>query len=113
MFFIFTSFGLLTLSTSALERDAANNPAGESSTINVSSGNTPIIDIAFQYISGCGLPCFTSSFDIIKSNSSIKSNLDNIVNTERLMAFEQQANLYPLCLSSWKVFLINKLGCIY
>ncbi len=75
--------------------DAANKPCGESSTINVSSGNTLIVEIAFQYISGCGLLLFTSSFEIIKSKYSIIFNFDKTVNTVFLIEFEQQAILKP------------------
>jgi len=72
---------------------AANNPCGESSTINVSSGNTPILEIAFQYISGCGLLLLTSSLEIIKSKYSIILNFDKTVNTVLRIELEQQAIL--------------------
>ena len=49
---IVKSEGLSTLKTFALLLPAAKSPGGESSTINVSSGKTPIILMDFQYISG-------------------------------------------------------------
>src|SRR6056300_321401 len=70
-----TSEEFFTLITSALERVAANSPCGESSIIRVSSGKQPIIDIAFQYISGCGLAFLTSSLVIITSKYSITPTL--------------------------------------
>ena len=87
------SLGELTLRICDLLRDAANNPYGESSTIKVCSGKQLIIDIAFQYISGCGFEFFTSSFDMIKSIYSIISSLAKTVNTVFLILFEQTANL--------------------
>ena len=62
-----TSLGSLTLNIFELLLLAANNPYGESSIIKVSSGKHSIIEIPFQYISGCGLLFLTSSFESIKS----------------------------------------------
>ena len=89
----FTSFGFFTLNTFAPLLDAASKPYGESSIIRVSSGNTLNFDIAFQYISGCGLLFKTSSFDMNKSKYLIISNLSKIVIMVFLILFEQQAIL--------------------
>ena len=105
------SFGLSTLRTFALLLLAANKPCGESSTIRVSSGKQPIILIAFQYISGCGLEFFTSSLEMIKSIYSIIPIFANITNTDLLIEFEAHANLYPLLRSSLNNSIFCKSGC--
>ena len=51
------------------------------------------IEIAFQYISGCGLEFFTSSLEIIKSINSIIPNFERTVSTVFLIELEHTATL--------------------